>query len=188
MIWCLAALAGPLPPWVEDGRFEGFVQLDSTELAFPEPEGHPAHTLGQDVLFALREGTDPDPVVAVLREAGAVVEVTGDALTVTHTDPLSLLALELADGTVTDAIERVEEVPHEVVKEDLALENTASARVEVYVLGVHVGRIGPRTTAVIHGVPRGTWEVEMELPNGYRRRVRVTTVPKAEATTRLRMR
>ena len=33
MIWCLAALAGPLPPWVEDGRFEGFVQLDSTELA-----------------------------------------------------------------------------------------------------------------------------------------------------------
>jgi hypothetical protein len=48
---------------------------------------------------------------------------------------------------------------------DLVVENPTSAWAVVTVSGLKVGQIGPLRTAVMHGVPSGTYEVSFELPN-----------------------
>lgn len=48
---------------------------------------------------------------------------------------------------------------------DLVIQNTTSAWALVTVSGLKIGQIGPLRTAIVHGVPSGTYDVSFELPN-----------------------
>lgn len=50
---------------------------------------------------------------------------------------------------------------------DLHIPNTTQSFVDVKVGGVKLGRVGPLTTAVVHQVRSGVYELEFTLPNGY---------------------
>jgi hypothetical protein len=59
---------------------------------------------------------------------------------------------------------------------DLPIENITTAWADIAVNGQKIGRIRPVTTAVVHGVAAGFYDVTFTLPNGftYTRRVRTT--------------
>lgn len=49
---------------------------------------------------------------------------------------------------------------------DLQLKNSTNAFTDVEIAGVKVGRVGPLTTAVIHDLPAGVYDVRFTAPNG----------------------
>jgi hypothetical protein len=49
---------------------------------------------------------------------------------------------------------------------DLQLINRTNAFTDVEIAGVKVGRVGPLTTAVIHNMPAGVYDVRFTAPNG----------------------
>ena len=49
---------------------------------------------------------------------------------------------------------------------DLALINSTNAFTDVEIGGVKLGRVGPLTTAVIHDLPAGVYDVRFTAPNG----------------------
>ncbi|MCK6523555.1 hypothetical protein L6R49_19260 [Myxococcota bacterium] len=49
---------------------------------------------------------------------------------------------------------------------DLQLINRTNAFTDVEIAGVKVGRVGPLTTAVIHDLPAGVYDVRFTAPNG----------------------
>ena len=56
---------------------------------------------------------------------------------------------------------------HTPISGDLVIKNATQSWVDVKVNGVKVGRIGPLTTAVMHGMRSGVYDVTFTLPNGY---------------------
>lgn len=75
-------------------------------------------------------------------------------------------------GQLTPKVPAPEGAPE---RADLSVRNGASAWVDLTINGTKVGKIGPLTTVVIHGVKSGTYEVSMTAPNGFTLKQKVAT-------------
>ncbi|MCB9746553.1 MAG: hypothetical protein H6740_28520 [Alphaproteobacteria bacterium] len=63
---------------------------------------------------------------------------------------------------------------------DLRIRNGANGWQEVRINDVRVGQVGPLTTAIIHDMPSGLYEVTLTMPNGFAYTSTVSTAPEGQ--------
>lgn len=77
------------------------------------------------------------------------------------------IAAEAVDGvSPARALPAEGDAPPPVGPGDLKLVNSTNAFTDVEIAGVKLGRVGPLTTAVIHDLPAGVYDVRFTAPNG----------------------
>lgn len=77
------------------------------------------------------------------------------------------VAPEVADSlSPARPLPTVDDAPPPVGLGDLELINRTNAFTDVEIAGVKLGRVGPLTTALIHDLPAGVYDVRFTAPNG----------------------